>query len=402
MPTGAGKNIAVCVTGGIAAYKSLSLIRLFKKAGYAVKTVATRNALQFVTPLSLETLSQNPLYCDTFERREPYEVEHVALADWADMVVVAPATANIIGKYANGIADDALSTFLLAVSKPVFMAPAMNTVMYNQPAVQENISCLEARGVHIIRPVKGALACGSEGDGRMAEPETIFNTVLNHLEAFGRFANIKAVVTAGPTYEQIDPVRFIGNNSSGKMGFALAEVLAEQGAEVTIVSGPTHLQTNNKNIHRIDVKSAAQMEAETVKAFADCNVAIMAAAVADFTPKKVENQKIKKTSDSLVLELVKTTDILAELGKMKKQGQTLVGFALETNNELENAVQKLKNKNADFIVLNSLKDEKAGFGYDTNKVTILGKSGVVLTSELKSKKEIARDILDVVMKNVNI
>lgn len=396
------KNIAVCVSGGIAAYKSLSLIRLFKTHGCNVKTVATENALQFVTPLSLETLSQNPVYCDTFDRSTPYNVGHVALADWADAVVVAPATANIIGKYANGIADDALSTFLLAVSKPVFVAPAMNTVMYNQPAVQENIMRLEARGVRVIRPVKGQLACGSEGDGRMEEPEAIFNTVLNSLESFRHFASIKAVVTAGPTYEQIDPVRFIGNNSSGKMGFALAEVLAEHGAEVTLISGPTHLQTDNKNIHRIDVKSAAQMEAETVKAFADCNVAIMAAAVADFTPKNVENQKIKKTSDSLVLELVKTTDILAELGKMKKQGQTLVGFALETNNELENAVQKLKNKNADFIVLNSLKDEKAGFGYDTNKVTILGKSGVVFTSELKSKKDIARDILDVVMKNVNI
>ena len=396
------KNIAVCVSGGIAAYKSLSLIRLFKTHGCNVKTVATENALQFVTPLSLETLSQNPVYCDTFDRSTPYNVGHVALADWADAVVVAPATANIIGKYANGIADDALSTFLLAVSKPVFVAPAMNTVMYNQPAVQENIMRLEARGVRVIRPVKGQLACGSEGDGRMEEPEAIFNTVLNSLESFRRFASIKAVVTAGPTYEQIDPVRFIGNNSSGKMGFALAEVLAEHGAEVTLISGPTHLQTDNKNIHRIDVKSAAQMEAETVKAFADCNVAIMAAAVADFTPKNVENQKIKKTSDSLVLELVKTTDILAELGKMKKQGQTLVGFALETNNELENAVQKLKNKNADFIVLNSLKDEKAGFGYDTNKVTILGKSGVVFTSELKNKKDIARDILDVVMKNVNI
>ncbi len=396
------KNIAVCVSGGIAAYKSLSLIRLFKTHGCNVKTVATENALQFVTPLSLETLSQNPVYCDTFDRSTPYNVGHVALADWADAVVVAPATANIIGKYANGIADDALSTFLLAVSKPVFVAPAMNTVMYNQPAVQENIMRLEARGVRVIRPVKGQLACGSEGDGRMEEPEAIFNTVLNSLESFRHFASIKAVVTAGPTYEQIDPVRFIGNNSSGKMGFALAEVLAEHGAEVTLISGPTHLQTDNKNIHRIDVKSAAQMEAETVKAFADCNVAIMAAAVADFTPKNVENQKIKKTSDSLVLELVKTTDILAELGKMKKVGQTLVGFALETNNELENAVQKLKNKNADFIVLNSLKDEKAGFGYDTNKVTILGKSGVVFTSELKSKKDIARDILDVVMKNVNI
>ncbi|MBO4231824.1 MAG: bifunctional phosphopantothenoylcysteine decarboxylase/phosphopantothenate--cysteine ligase CoaBC [Bacteroidales bacterium] len=396
------KNIAVCVSGGIAAYKSLSLIRLFKTHGCNVKTVATENALQFVTPLSLETLSQNPVYCDTFDRSTPYNVGHVALADWADAVVVAPATANIIGKYANGIADDALSTFLLAVSKPVFVAPAMNTVMYNQPAVQENIMRLEARGVRIIRPVKGQLACGSEGDGRMEEPEVIFNTVLNYLESTGAFANIKAVVTAGPTHEQIDPVRFIGNNSSGKMGFALAEVLASQGAEVTLISGPTHLQTDIKNIHRIDVRSAAQMEAETVKAFAGCDVAIMAAAVADFTPKNVENQKIKKTSDSLVLELVKTTDILAELGKMKKQGQTLVGFALETNNELENAVQKLKNKNADFIVLNSLKDEKAGFGYDTNKVTILGKSGVVFTSELKSKKDIARDILDVVMKNVNI
>ena len=395
------KNVVVCISGGIAAYKTLSLIRLFKKNGCDVKVVATQNALQFVTPLSLETLSQNPLYCSTFDRSVPYEVQHVALADWADVVVVAPATANIIGKFANGIADDALSTFLLAAKSPIFIAPAMNCAMYRQPAVQENIQTLKSRGVKFISPVSGVLACGAEGDGRMEEPETIFKIICDSAKQSGRFAGLSAVVTAGPTHEQIDPVRFVGNNSSGKMGFAIAEALADGGAQVTLIAGPTNLQLSHQNINRIDVTSADEMAAEVMRVFHDCNIAVMAAAVADYKPKTIENHKIKKTEETLSLELVKTTDILASIGKIKNEKQILVGFALETDNELENAAKKLQNKNADFIVLNSLKNEKSCFGFDTNKVTVLDKSGVVHSSELKSKREIALDILEVVLKKIN-
>ena len=393
------KHIVIGITGGIAAYKSLSLIRLFKAAHYEVKVVATHNALQFVTKLSLETLSQSPVYFDSFESPNEYSVEHIALADWADLVVVAPATANIIGKYAHGIADDALSTFLLATQKPVFFAPAMNCNMYDHVAVQENITTLTQRGVHFIEPKGGFLACGYEGKGRMEEPENIFNIIQHFLEEEPIFKGVQALVTAGPTYEPIDPVRFIGNSSSGLMGFEIANQLAQKGALVTLVTGPTHLTTQHPHIKRVDVTTAQQMYDVVLKESNQVQLFVMAAAVADYTPITVADQKIKKTDADWNIPVKKTKDILFEIGKIKKQGQCLVGFALETQNEIENATLKLQNKNADLIVLNSMNNSSAGFNKPTNQVTILSPKGIVLESLVKSKSEIAEDIVNVIYKS---
>lgn len=390
------RHIVIGITGGIAAYKSLSLIRLFKTAGYDVRVVATRNALQFVTKLSIETLAQSTLYFDSFESPEEYQVEHISLADWADLVVVAPATANIIGKWANGIADDALSTFLLAVTKPIFMAPAMNCNMYNHPAVQENMKTLQQRGVTFLEPDNGFLACGYEGKGRMMEPDQIFQSVTHFLNQNQIFWNKKVVVTAGPTYEPIDPVRFIGNHSSGLMGFEIADTLADMGAAVTLITGPTHLSTRNQNISRINVQTANQMLDNTLREAENAQLVVMAAAVADYTPKKIATQKIKKNEADWNISVVKTVDILSELGKRKPKNQCLVGFALETENELANATQKLQNKNADLIVLNSMNHKDAGFNKPTNQVTIISKEGVLLETGVKSKKEIAHEIISTV------
>lgn len=393
------KNVVIGITGGIAAYKSLFLIRLFKSHNFEVKVVATQSALEFVTPLTIETLSQNKLYCDLFARCEKMEVEHVSLAEWADVVVVAPATANIIGKLAHGIADDALSTFLLASSKPLFIAPAMNCEMYAHPAVQYNLNLLKQRGVHVIDPGKGFLACGVEGAGRMAEPEQIYDLVSSWCSVPQRWQGVHAIVSAGPTYEPIDPVRFIGNYSSGLMGFSLAKVLAEQGANVTLVAGPTHLETPHPNIQRVNVKTAAEMFEACTKYASLANLVIMAAAVADYTPNVVAPEKIKKNDSQWSISVNKTQDILHYLGHHKRPGQCVVGFALETENELENAQKKLQNKKADFIVLNSMKMEGAGFNTATNVVTILSPKGVVLQGTLKSKLEVAGDILNVVHQN---
>lgn len=390
------RHIVIGITGGIAAYKSLSLIRLFKTAGYDVRVVATHNALQFVTKLSIETLAQSTLYFDSFESPEEYQVEHISLADWADLVVVAPATANIMGKWANGIADDALSTFLLAVTKPIFMAPAMNCNMYNHPAVQENMKTLQQRGVTILEPDNGFLACGYEGKGRMMEPDQIFQSVTHFLNQNQIFWNKKVVVTAGPTYEPIDPVRFIGNHSSGLMGFEIADTLADMGAAVTLITGPTHLSTRNQNISRINVQTANQMLDNTLREAENAQLVVMAAAVADYTPKQIATQKIKKNEADWNISVVKTVDILSELGKRKPKNQCLVGFALETENELANATQKLQNKNADLIVLNSMNHKDAGFNKPTNQVTIISKEGVLLETGVKSKKEIAREIISTV------
>ena len=393
MPEPASKKIILGITGGIAAYKSLSLIRLFKKAGHEVRVVITQNGLQFVTPLTLETLSQNAIYSDCFTRNEPYSVTHVSNADWADVVVVAPATANIIGKFANGIADDALSTLLLAVKKPIFLAPAMNVNMYENEAVQRNIEQLKKQGCIIIEPKEGDLACGISAKGRMEEPDKIFETVTLFFNQKKKWQGKKAVVTAGPTYEPIDPVRFIGNHSSGLMGFALAEKLAEQGADVTLISGPTSLHTTNKNIQRIDVVTAKEMLTQTLSFSKNADLIVMAAAVADYTPKTVSSEKIKKKNSNWELALEKTTDILSELGKRKEKNQCLVGFALETENETENAKQKLQQKNADFIVLNSLKNKGAGFKSATNQITVFAKNGIVFEGKCKPKAEVAEEIL---------
>lgn len=390
------KNIVIGITGGIAAYKSLFLIRLFKSHNFNVKVIATKSALQFVTPLTIETLSQNKLYSDLFAEREQIEVEHISLADWADAAIIAPATANIIGKLANGIADDALSTFLLAFDKPLFIAPAMNNKMYAHPAVQQNLQTIGSRGAQIISPQQGFLACGSEGAGRMEEPEQIFNLVARALTTEKRWEGVPVLISAGPTYEPIDPVRFIGNHSSGLMGFALAQVLAEQGANVTLVAGPTLLATPHANIRRFDVKTAAEMFDACTQNADNKQLVIMAAAVADYTPVTMAPEKIKKKEENWTIPVTKTKDILLHLGQNKPEDQCLVGFALETENELENAQKKLQNKNADFIVLNSMKNKGAGFNTPTNLVTILSKEGVVMNGELKSKLEVAADITDTI------
>lgn len=385
-------NVVIAISGGIAAYKIPFLIRLFRKAGHKVKVVVTKNALNFVTEATLQTLSDNLVYSDMFAGNKDM-TEHISITDWADYYIVAPATANIIGKYANAIADDCISTTLLAFDKDVFLAPAMNTKMYANKGVQNNLRILASRGVNIISPNCGELACGANGDGRMAEPEEIFAFVNNHIAKSKILAGKTICVTAGPTYEQIDPVRFIGNNSSGKMGFAIAESLAAKGALVKLIAGPTHLNTKNCNIERIDVKSAEQMYNATVKEFEQADVAILSAAVADYTPKNVFSQKVKKADNVLNIELQPTKDILAQLGRMKTDKQTLVGFALETNDEENNAKQKLSKKNLDFIVLNSLNDKNACFGFDTNKVTIIDSNGNMTKTDLKSKSEIAEDVV---------
>ncbi|MCQ2276179.1 MAG: bifunctional phosphopantothenoylcysteine decarboxylase/phosphopantothenate--cysteine ligase CoaBC [Bacteroidales bacterium] len=391
-----GRHIVIGITGGIAAYKSLFLIRLFKSNGYEVRVVATKHALEFVTPLTIETLSQNKLYSDLFDPTEHRDVQHISTAEWADCVVVAPATANIIGKYACGIADDALSTMLLATRKPIFIAPAMNENMFNEPTVQHNIDLLKQKGCHIIEPQSGFLACGTTGNGRMEEPEKIYTIVNQHLQSKQIFSGKKVMITAGPTYEPIDPVRFIGNHSSGLMGFSLAEAAAERGADVTLVTGPTSLSTSNPLIHRVDVTSAEQMFQQCMAIADQQDIMIMSAAVADFTPAETAPQKIKKTCDELNIRLVKTKDILATIGKQKRDDQFLVGFALETENEKVNALKKLHTKNADLIVLNSLRTKGAGFRTQTNKVLMITRDEQTFESELKDKREIAVDILNLI------
>lgn len=390
----AGKRIAIGITGGIAAYKSLLLIRLFKSSGCEVRVIATRHALEFVTPITIETLSQNKLYSDLFDHTEHRDAQHIHLAEWADCLVVAPATANLIGKYANGIADDALSTLLLAMSKPVFIAPAMNDMMLSEPSVQANIERLRQKGCHLIDPQTGMLACGHIGTGRMEEPDNIFAVVEQFYRRSAIFSGKKILITAGPTYEPVDPVRFIGNYSSGLMGFSLSEAAAEQGADVTLITGPTYLQSSHPHIRRIDVTTAHEMFEQCMSIAAQQDIFIMAAAVADYTPAQPAREKIKKTADRLTLSLVKTEDILAAIGRQKRQDQIVVGFALESENEIENAFLKLKTKNADLIVLNSLRDAGAGFRTQTNRVTLLTADGNSWQSELKDKKAIACDILN--------
>jgi phosphopantothenoylcysteine decarboxylase/phosphopantothenate--cysteine ligase len=386
-------NIVVGITGGIAAYKAPELVRLLVKAGHSVRCAATEHALQFVTRVTLETVSGAPLYHDLFASGG---TEHISLKDWGDMLVVAPATANIIGKVASGIADDALSTLLLAFSgKPIVMAPAMNSLMWAHPAMQHNIATLKSWGIRMVGPAEGELACGVSGVGRMAEPEAIVDAVLSTFHS--PLSSQKWLVTAGPTYERIDSVRFIGNYSSGKMGFALAQALADAGADVELVTGPTSLKANHPKVTVTRVESAREMYDAATALFPRCNGAILSAAVADYRPAETADHKLKKQgSDGMTLQLVQNPDILATLGGMKTGSQTLVGFALETDNEVANAQHKLEKKNLDYIVLNSLRDEGAGFGVDTNKVTILGRDGSRKESPLLSKQEIAQLIINTV------
>lgn len=393
-------KIIVGITGGIAAYKIPLLVRLLRKAGHEVKCVATTHALEFVTPLTLETVSGNKLYSDLFAATNDHTTEHISLKDWGEMMVVAPATANIIGKMACGIADDALSTLLLSFThKPLFVAPAMNTQMWENAVLQRNMATLRSDGVHIIEPDSGELACGTSGTGRMAEPEAIARQMLQSVSEQDSaplpLVGTRILVTAGPTYERIDSVRFIGNYSSGKMGFALAEALAKQGAQVELVTGPTAQKAVHPNIHRTDIESAREMYAAATALFPHCQGAILSAAVADYRPDHTADHKLKKQgAEGMTLTLVQNPDILATLGTMKQPGQTLIGFALETDNEMSNAQHKLEKKNLDFIVLNSLRDKGAGFGVDTNIVTIIGRDGTTHTTPLLSKAEVAEVIVN--------
>lgn len=393
-----GKKILVGISGGIAAYKTLLLIRLLRKEGAEVRCVCTPASLQFVTPLSLSSLSGNPIYSDMFSPRNESATAHITYADWADLLVVAPATANTMAKFANGIADNALTTLYTAFTKPVVLAPAMNTNMYDHPAVQANIGKLRERGVKFVEAACGALACGSEGKGRMAEPETIFMQICammaGEASASTFFQGQKVLITAGPTVEAIDPVRYISNHSTGLMGVCLADELTRRGAQVFLVCGPLKAQPRKKPFRTIPVVSAADMYRESLALWPEMDMGILSAAVADYRPKVACGQKLKKSEAEMTLELIKTDDILATLGKNKRENQFLAGFALETENETANAAEKLRKKNADLIVLNSMRDAGAGFGTVTNKVSFLDKTGRITPMELKRKEAVAADILD--------
>lgn len=389
-----GKNILLGVTGGIAAYKAAILVRLLVKEGAQVRVVMTKLAKEFITPLTLATLSKNPILVDFFDPEDGRWNSHVDIGLWADLYVIAPATANSMGKMANAIADNLLITTYLSARCPVMLAPTMDLDMYQHPANLKNIETLKSYGNIIVEPESGELASGLVGKGRMAEPEVITARIIEHFSSKKKLKSKKILVTAGPTYEPIDPVRFIGNFSSGKMGYAIAEELANQGAEVLLISGPTHLKTSNSLIAKIDIQTAQEMYEAAVMHFPACDAAIMSAAVADFKPATMAKEKVKRGKENMQINLTPNKDIAAELGKMKNDKQVLVGFALETNNEIKNAQKKIQNKNLDFIVLNSLQEKGAGFGVDTNKISIIDRSGNAKNFELKSKKEVAVDIVD--------
>lgn len=388
-----GKHIVLGITGSIAAYKSCTLARLLIKAGAEVQVVMTPSAKEFITPLALATLTKHAVVSEFFDRRDGSWHSHVDLGLWADAMVVAPATASTIAKFANGVADNMLVTTYLSMRAPVFVAPAMDLDMYAHPATQNNIKTITTYGNKIISPEIGELASGLQGKGRMEEPERIVEFLDKYFTQSQQLLGKKILITAGPTYEKIDPVRFIGNYSSGKMGYALAEECAQRGAEVVLISGPVALSTHNSSIRVVNVESANQMYSATIAEFSDCYSAILCAAVADFTPKISASSKIKREKGDMILHLVPTKDIAAELGKLKRKDQHLIGFALETDNERNNAIHKLESKNLDFIVLNSLKDKGAGFAVDTNKISIISKKSV-LEYPLKPKSEVANDIID--------
>ncbi len=391
------KNIIVGVTSSIAAYKSAFLVRLLIKEGANVKVIMTPSSKEFITPLTLSTLSKNPVLIDFVKDKKGQWNNHVELGIWADAIIIAPASANTMAKMASGVCDNLLLATYLSARSTVFVAPAMDLDMYKHKSTLKNLEKLRSFGNKIIDPGTGELASGLSGEGRMAEPEEIVAFVSKALSEGLPLIGKKVLITAGPTYEAIDPVRFIGNHSSGKMGFAIAEEFAKQGAEVTLVCGPNSLTTINKNIQRIDITSAEELYKASAKAFKTANIAILAAAVADFKPAKVADQKIKKTSASRSVELVPTIDTLAELGKIKRKDQVLVGFALETENEIENAKLKIKNKNLDLIVLNSLNAKNAAFRTNINKITIIDRYNKISKFELKEKSDVAKDILKTVI-----
>ncbi|WP_291563786.1 bifunctional phosphopantothenoylcysteine decarboxylase/phosphopantothenate--cysteine ligase CoaBC [Bacteroides sp.] len=388
-----GKKIVLGITGSIAAYKAAVLARALIKKGAEVQIVITPAGKEFITPLTLSTITSKPVISEFFARRDGTWHSHVDLGLWADAMLIAPATAATIGKMANGIADNMLITTYLSMKAPVFVAPAMDLDMFAHPSTQKNLDTLRSYGNIIIEPGEGELASHLVGKGRMEEPENIVAVLEDFFAKKSDLAGKKVMITAGPTYEKIDPVRFIGNYSSGKMGYALAECCAERGAEVALISGPVSITAKHPNIRTISVESAEEMYQAATSEFASSDAAILCAAVADFTPETKAEQKIKREKDDLIIKLKPTQDIAAALGKLKKSNQVMVGFALETNDEVEHAKGKLERKNLDFIVLNSLNDKGAGFRHDTNKITIIDKENVI-EFPLKNKKEVATDIIN--------
>ncbi|MGE5493948.1 MAG: bifunctional phosphopantothenoylcysteine decarboxylase/phosphopantothenate--cysteine ligase CoaBC [Burkholderiales bacterium] len=385
------KAVVLGVSGGIAAYKAAYLASLLKKRGYDVHAILTKSAQEFVTPLTFETLSGNEAITDTFRRTNEFDVKHVSLAKKADMFIVAPATANILGKVASGIADDMLTTTLLAAECPVIFAPAMNTAMYEDPAVQDNIAVLKSRGYYVMDTGEGALACGDTGSGRMKEPEEILEYAEQVLRSLYDMSGIRVLISAGPTREPIDPVRYLSNNSSGKMGYALAEAALERGADVTLVSGPVAIEPPNK-ARTINVTSASEMADCMLSLSENADIIIMAAAVADYTPESYSAQKIKKGGD-MKLSLIRTRDILKELGERRKDGQVLVGFAAETEDLEANAINKLKSKRVDIIALNDVSKRGEGFGADDNNIKLFYRDGSVTDLGSDSKKRLAKRIV---------
>lgn len=388
-----GKKVVVAVTGSIAAYKAALIVRQLIKAGAEVKVIMTASAHDFITPLTLSTLSKNPVFSEfTSSKEEGTWNNHVDLGLWADLMLVAPATANSLSKMASGESDNFMMAVYLSAKCPVYIAPAMDLDMYKHPTTKENLEKLVSFGNVIIYPGTGELASGLEGEGRLAEPEDIIQFIEQDLQSKQPLFGKKILITAGPTHEALDPVRYLGNRSTGKMGFALAEKASEMGAEVTLISGPVSLSTPNSSIQRIDIKSAQELFESVKQEFDSQDIVIMAAAVADYTPLTFSDSKIKKKEGDLSIPLKRTQDILAYLGQHKTK-QILIGFALETDNEVENATSKIERKKLDFIVLNSLKDKGAGFAGDTNKVTLIDKYNNCFNFELKSKSEVALDIL---------
>jgi phosphopantothenoylcysteine decarboxylase/phosphopantothenate--cysteine ligase len=394
-----GKKIVLGITGSIAAYKSCLIIRELVKRGAEVQVVITPAGKEFITPITLSALTQKPVISDFFSQRDGTWHSHVALGLWADAMLIAPCTASTLGKMANGVADNMLITTYLSMKAPVFIAPAMDLDMYAHPTTQQNMERLKGFGNHIIEPQSGFLASGLEGKGRMEDPEKIAAA----LDLFFEKKDLQGkriMITAGPTYEKIDPVRFIGNYSSGKMGFALAEECARRGAEVTLIAGPVNVQCTMNNVQRVDVESCQQMYDAAVHAFPQMDAAILCAAVADFRPAEVADQKIKRVGKTMDIHLVPNPDIAAELGRMKREGQTLVGFALETNDEQQNAQHKLEKKNLDFIVLNSLRNEGTCFKSDENQISIISRKAKK-DYDKKAKADVARDIIDELVKNLS-
>lgn len=395
-----GKKILLGVTGSIAAYKAAILTRLLVKAGAEVKIIMTASAKDFITPLTLSTLSKNPVLTDFIKDKTGQWNNHVDLGLWADVMLIAPASANTVSKMTNGLCDNLLLAVYLSSRCPVFLAPAMDLDMLQHPATQQNFKKLSEFGNHLINPGFGELASGLVGTGRMAEPEEIISYLEKFFSPHQKLKGKNILVTAGPTHEAIDPVRFIGNHSSGKMGFAIAEALANQGANINLVTGPTQQHTSHPHIHVNKVVSAEDMYKVCIDVFPQIDVAVLAAAVADYKPLTVADQKIKKKDETLTIELTKTHDIAASLGKLKRNGQIMVGFALETEQEQSNAIKKIEAKNFDLIVLNSLNDQGAGFGHDTNKITIIDKEHNTRSFELKNKKEVAQDIVNAIIEKM--